>query len=464
MPLRKFELIHRYLRLYDYTKVDETDEGNLPKVFQAVEEWSDHIQRISAELCDPGSHLAVDECMIRYTGRSHDITFIRNKPTPLGFKIWVVAQYGFFIHWLWHVKDSPYGIAAIPKKKGRKALIAPVTNDKMIPLNNTQAVVVALVNMLPKGRYHVFVDNLFSSADLFRSLRAHGYGATGTARVNCGIYKELKEEKQKDVKGKCRYGFNELKAIPTADNKVNQIAWKDNALVLFLSTVFMGNERVEKKRKKPSTDHSRARPIQLFFGDEAVKVISIPTVAAEYNDEMNHVDRGDQLRSYTSFDHRIRRGPWQALAWSFLLEVILVNTYLLQLHAPQLNWQRHTNQIEWRECIYNALFNTFHRQSQARKRNRSGDEFDEDDHQHHQNHYNRDINHINRGHCSACLACQGFRQGQIRARSHKKRRSKEVSRDARKKPFRRQTRYGCAICDVAICNSQNCWDFYHHLI
>ena len=139
---------------------------------------------ISAELFDPGSHLAVDECMIRYTGRSHDITFIRNKPIPLGFKIWVMAQYGFFIHWLWHVKDSPYGIAAIPKKKGRKkknTTVTPVIDNKMIPLNNTQAVVVALVNMLPKGRYHVFVDNLFSSADLFRSLRAHGYGATGMA-------------------------------------------------------------------------------------------------------------------------------------------------------------------------------------------------------------------------------------------------------------------------------------------
>lgn len=115
--------------------------------------------------------------------------------------------------------------------------------------------------------------------------------------------------------------------------------------MLFMSTVFKGNERIECKRKKPSTDHIRARPIQRFFGDETVKLISIPTVAAEYNNEMNHVDRGDQLRSYHSYDHPVRRGAWQALTWHFLLEVILVNSYILQLHG-QPSWKRYTSQVE----------------------------------------------------------------------------------------------------------------------
>jgi hypothetical protein len=83
--------------------------------------------------------------------------------------------------------------------------------------------------------------------------------------------------------------------------------------VLFITIVFRGDERIDKKRKKPSTDHQRARPIQLEFGKETVKVVPIPTAAAAYNDEMNHIDRGDQLRSYTSYDHPLRRGAWQAL-------------------------------------------------------------------------------------------------------------------------------------------------------
>ncbi|GKU12842.1 unnamed protein product, partial [Fusarium langsethiae] len=71
----------------------------------------------------------------------------------------------------------------------------------------------------------------------------HGHGATGTARSNCGIYNglvEAKKAKKADKAGKSGFQFNEIKVIPTADNQVNQVAWKDNALVLFLSTVFAG--------------------------------------------------------------------------------------------------------------------------------------------------------------------------------------------------------------------------------
>jgi hypothetical protein len=45
-----------------------------------------------------------------------------------------------------------------------------------------------------------------------------------------------------------------------------------------------------------------AKPIRRVFGDEAIKMINVPTVAAKYNDQMNHVDRGDQLRSFSPKD------------------------------------------------------------------------------------------------------------------------------------------------------------------
>jgi hypothetical protein len=48
------------------------------------------------------------------------------------------------------------------------------------PLNPTQTVVVALVNKLPVKIYHVIIDNLFSSPNLFKALRIIGVGATGT--------------------------------------------------------------------------------------------------------------------------------------------------------------------------------------------------------------------------------------------------------------------------------------------
>jgi hypothetical protein len=62
------------------------------------------------------------------------------------------------------------------------------------------------------------VDNLFSSPDLFHSLRQHGHGVIGTARPNYGIYKGLADTKKADKAGKSGFQFNKIKVIPMANN------------------------------------------------------------------------------------------------------------------------------------------------------------------------------------------------------------------------------------------------------
>jgi hypothetical protein len=233
MPYWKFQLMHHHLRPFDHTKIGETGKEHLPEVFQGVEEWSNHIQAVSAELLTAGSHLTVDECMVSYTGKCGAKTTVKGKPEPVGVKIWVIAQQGFFLRWLWHIRDAIYGPVGIelPQKKsstrsqGRGASKAAgkelAREEKPIALNPTQAVVITLANLLPKATYHIFIDNLFSSSGLLRSLRKHGHGAIGTARKNSGIYKELAEDKGNDGKVKRSYEFNKVKAIPTPDNKVS---------------------------------------------------------------------------------------------------------------------------------------------------------------------------------------------------------------------------------------------------
>jgi hypothetical protein len=65
------------------------------------------------------------------------------------------------------------------------------------------------------------MDNLFSSPNLFRALREAGHGATGTARPNCGITKELKLAKGKDKAGASGFKYNKVKSIPTIDGLVH---------------------------------------------------------------------------------------------------------------------------------------------------------------------------------------------------------------------------------------------------
>jgi hypothetical protein len=247
MTYDRFQLLHRHLRLFDHTKF--TDDDDFPIVFQCVELWSQHIQLATTELCNPGSHLAVDEGMIRYTGRNKQVTYVPNKPIDTGLKVWIAAQLGLFMRWIWHQPGAKYGPVGVERKKpasqrgrrkgkGRgsqrrapdevdevKEVIHVTTEagDKIMALNSTQSVVIALINLLPELTYHVFVDNLFSSPDLFRSLRQHGHGATGTARPNCGIYKGLADAKKADKAGKSGFQFNEIKVIPTADNQVGRL-------------------------------------------------------------------------------------------------------------------------------------------------------------------------------------------------------------------------------------------------
>ncbi|EEU35807.1 uncharacterized protein NECHADRAFT_88962 [Fusarium vanettenii 77-13-4] len=175
----------------------------------------------------------------RYTGRSYQTIRVPNKPIPVGFKIWATAQKGLFLRWLWHEPKKRYGpVSLVTRLRSQRR------RRLSTRLNPTQSVVIALINKLPKAIYHVFIDNLFSSANLFRSLRQYGHGATGTARRNCGIYAPFAKLKDDDSAGRRLLQFNE----------VNLIAWKDNALVLLLSTVFKGDELVIRKRKRPNTD------------------------------------------------------------------------------------------------------------------------------------------------------------------------------------------------------------------
>ena len=67
-----------------------------------------------------------------------------------------------------------------------------------------------------------------------------------------------------------------------------------------------------------------------------------------------------------------RRGPWQALLWSFLLDIALVNSFILQLKMTSPKWPSFKTLQKWKKCICNALFITYVHESSAKKRYRTG--------------------------------------------------------------------------------------------
>ncbi|KAK0367484.1 hypothetical protein CLIM01_15159, partial [Colletotrichum limetticola] len=266
----RFQLLLRRIRIFDPAKIPasvpstagqrrgQPREKQMPKVYQQVNEWSAHIQETGDRFYRAGSDLTVDEAMVRFTGRAVETTTIPTKPIPTGFKVWVLAQAGYSLRWLWHVHgDGPYGLVAQAR---------PAAGDeeaRRTALTPTQRVVTSLLSLLPLATYHVFLDNLFASVKLFRALRDQRIGATGTCRKDSGIDKTLVAEKETDGKG---LPWGQLHAISTADGKVNQFTWKDNALVLFLTTVFRETSDVVRNRKRPAGDTAAKRAAREVFG------------------------------------------------------------------------------------------------------------------------------------------------------------------------------------------------------
>ncbi|KAF6806764.1 hypothetical protein CPLU01_15868 [Colletotrichum plurivorum] len=187
-------------------------EGLMPKVYRQVNGWSAHIQETGESFYTPGTGLTVDEAMVRFTGRSTETTTVPNKPTPVGFKVWVLAQKGYCLRWLWHVHgQGPYGL--VPQARQARGDI----EAKKAALTPTQRVVTTLVALLPAAGYHVFLDHLFASVRLFRALRRQNIGATGTCRKDGGIDEILVDEKEEEGKG---IPWGKVHCIPTKDGEV----------------------------------------------------------------------------------------------------------------------------------------------------------------------------------------------------------------------------------------------------
>ncbi|KFA80176.1 hypothetical protein S40288_09979 [Stachybotrys chartarum IBT 40288] len=226
-------------------RIDDLDTivHGIPWPYSQVSEWSDSLKAVSLAAVEVGSHIVVDEAICGFQGHSKQNVTVKNKPTPTGLKIWILATQGYILHWIWHTPGGALGPVGHRRRKKDK--------DDPYDINPTQAVVVSLVKTLPKQTYHVFLNNLFSSPQLFRQLRLLGVGATGIARTNAGLFEQLVKAKENDRKGQKMWSWGRLQSWPTEDNLINQIGWKDNALVIFLSTVYSRTEAVERLRRRP---------------------------------------------------------------------------------------------------------------------------------------------------------------------------------------------------------------------
>ena len=87
ISLKRWQQIDRFFHVSK-----PLEPGQKETTFDKLEPLSTHLREAFKKYWKSGTHLAVDETIQRFMGRAKEIVNIPSKPTPEGFKIWVLAN------------------------------------------------------------------------------------------------------------------------------------------------------------------------------------------------------------------------------------------------------------------------------------------------------------------------------------------------------------------------------------
>ncbi|XP_047000907.1 piggyBac transposable element-derived protein 3-like [Schistocerca americana] len=144
------------------------------------------------------------------------------------------------------------------------------------------------------GKNHViFMDNYFTSYDLFKDLKSNGVYACGTINPRMKNIPKLKEEKELE-RGKFDYKIS--------NDGIVIYRWKDNRAVNLISTC-----------NSPSDVSTLTRKMK----DGTITNITCRIVLRDYNSSMNYVDNFDRLKSDYAIERKSKKW-WMRLFLHFL--------------------------------------------------------------------------------------------------------------------------------------------------
>lgn len=300
--------------------------------YRKVQPLFDHVERNSRRLMRPGSHVAVDEMMVRFVGRSIDTYRLSNKPIPKGYKLIAACL------------SNGYMFSCIPVSRSRKHG-APTFDG----LSATGAIVAKLAEAVAGGQLPaerddlvIWMDNYYTSTDLLIFLRENNIAACGTAKRN-----SIDRSARTFVENA---PWGTIATYATAPEGVLHVAWVDNGIVALMTTHHQGAETTMRNRRRPRKTSTNAARVRAVFGEEPRKQLPIPLIIDEYNAHMGSVDIADQFRSYYGTLVRSRRNWWPL--WLFILDRATINSYVISKGTGVA-----MDQKQWRMNLVMQLFN-----------------------------------------------------------------------------------------------------------
>ena len=287
---KRFFDISRYLHFVDNTTLPARNTPSYHRL-QKVSPVIDAVMEACMTAYNPSKNNSIDEAMIAFKGRASIKQYMPKKPVKRGIKVWMRS-------------DSSNGyISQFDVYTGKSG------NDTEGGLGEN---VVKRLTRAITGKYHcVYMDNFFTSVPLFFHLLQENIYACGTLRSNRRyLPDDLRKVMTKGVGERGEYVYRQ-------DGNLVVTVWQDTKPVSMLSTNWDPTDTVKVNRKRK--DGSRIE-------------VNCPNVVDTYNKFMGGVDRGDQYRRYYELRTKSRK-VYKYIFW-FLIEVCLLNTFILHRYSP----------------------------------------------------------------------------------------------------------------------------------
>lgn len=286
-----FQNILSNLQVADQNNPPHKEPGHDPlyKVRPFLDMCNRNFRLVYAPKCD----LSFDEGTCAFKGKVRFRCYNPSKPAKFHIKLYQVSE-----------AESGYVLGCdVYTGKGATTCEqhAPVMDQKC---GITTKVVVGLLNEaeLLERNHIIYMDNYYTSPELFEELYAKNTFACGTARKNRkALPKGVTEAKLK--KGECVFRRNQ-------ENNLLCIKWCDKRSVLMLSSVHNANWIDTGKR------HWRTK-----------EIIEKPECIHDYICKMGGVDLSDQMMTYYSFLRKSLK--WSRKLLIHLMNMLIMNAFIL---------------------------------------------------------------------------------------------------------------------------------------
>jgi hypothetical protein len=307
----------RFKQLLRFFKVVPPDDA------AAARDPLPHVRALAAKLnasfaahAAPSQHLALDEAMVAYKGRSPIKQYIPSKPHKWGYKIWCLSSEHYLLHF-----EIYAGKEGAPSDAG-------ATVDTVLRMT---------ADYKDQG-YILYTDNWFTSPVLLRALVQRGIRLCGAVRSN---RKGMPVFPDEDIRA-----LNRGEWIQRQKGDATVAAWRDQQLLRVLYNHCSPNEVASLQR----------------WNDRGHKVsIGCPRAVRDYFYHARSVDVLSQLH-YAYPPGRKAQRCWPRLAW-WLLDMCIVNAF--QLWA---NGKAHCGQLRFREELMHELLRQLPFEDRPRKR------------------------------------------------------------------------------------------------